>query len=76
MTSAEKLEKIICKNPGAHLHFHDNGSWVITKKPPGEDGYAENVRYLAEGSFQDSSGYLPELVEVLAKIAGLTADSI
>lgn len=77
--SEKKLEKIIREHPRAHLFFHDNGSWVIFKhKPDLEDWDDERVRSdtLAEGSFDQADGYLPEIVRVLAKIAGLTSDSI
>ena len=73
----KQLIRIIRENPGWHLYYHDNGSWILYKSKPKEGEDWESLE-LAEGNDWDmlNCGYLPFLVKVLADIAGITSDSV
>ena len=60
--------------PGAHIHYHDNGAWVIYAKEPVEG--KKEPKILFEGSHEESIGYVPEIVYVMAHKLGMTADSM
>ncbi len=62
------------KQKGAHIYYHDRGSWIVyASKPKDEEDEPE---VLAEGSDWDGFGYESPLVVAMAKLLGITVDSV
>ena len=71
------FKKLLKKYPHMHLHYWDNGSWVLYKtKPKFDEGtYYYNKLTIAEGDDASSLSYLPDLVREFCAALGITAES-
>lgn len=74
------LQKLLKKNPKMYLYYDDHGSWTLYSSKPPKDtshGEPEHDRYvLAEGADEFSSGYVPDIVEILCDALGIKYDSV
>ena len=83
----EDIEEILRQNPGAHIYYHDNASWILYRHPPVDlehfeeapedyDKYLASIVLLEGDDYTFSTGYCPSLVAALAKLGGFTVDSV
>jgi hypothetical protein len=89
MTNPADIEQILRKYPQSHIYYHDNGAWIIYQtRPMAEDEWlnfhpnASSEDYMKyEEALQvmsgddNSGGYVPELVEALSILLGMSTES-
>ena len=84
------IRALLAEHPNMHIHFCDKDRWMLFHDKAACDAFEElecREGLLADGDdeyvykfvappSQESSGYLPVLVEALAAALGITTDSV
>lgn len=76
----DEIAEYLVANPKAYIYYHDNGGWLIFPHKPkdiettGETGKVKAV-YRGE-DYNNLNGYVPTLVEIMAKALKIRIFSI
>lgn len=75
----DEIAEYLVGNPKSYIYYHDSGAWVIYPHRPRhiEEGEEGNVKAVYQGEdYNGLNGYIPTLVEIMAKALKIRIYSI
>ncbi len=75
----DEIVQAIKDHSNCVIYYYDNGYWIIYKNQKDlDDDLLEkrDVQFIAEGSDWDTEGYVPKLIDILAKMSNIKTESI